>query len=170
MSGIERPHEAATNSSSPATWTTPAGSSSATTGAPPAPAVSANSRHDAASAPPDEHARRAPRPAATSMPRLTRTWNAAMASELTTTITAEIERGASVCSATHSGSPLESIAQHSASTPDQRRERQVRAVVHHAQPAAPCRARGAGGARHARPRATRVGEERRAALSTSSAT
>ena len=40
-----------------------------------------------------------------------------MASELSTTITAGIQRGASVCSATHSGSPLDSIAQHSASTP-----------------------------------------------------
>ena len=59
-----------------------------------------------------------------------------MASELTTTITAEIERGASVCSATHSGSPLESIAQHSASTPISAASVTYGRSLDHAQPAA----------------------------------
>ena len=51
------------------------------------------------------------------MPRLAGTWSAAIASELISTITAEIALGAWVCSVTHSGSPVESIAQQSASTP-----------------------------------------------------
>jgi hypothetical protein len=51
------------------------------------------------------------------MPCETRTWNAAIASEFSSTITAETGRGASVCSATHSGRPLESIPQHSERTP-----------------------------------------------------
>lgn len=51
------------------------------------------------------------------IPRLTRTWSTAISSEFSTTMTAETDRGASVCSATHSGSPLDIIAQHNARIP-----------------------------------------------------
>lgn len=86
-------------------------------GHPPAPAVIASSRHDTASAAPDPSAPRAARTGSVIPRLLTRTWNAAIPSELISTTTAEMARGASVCRATHSGSALDSIAQHSASTP-----------------------------------------------------